>query len=87
MRKDLKITTPRNRYRLVVGELIPSIESRFEYPLAVSAFFCVIQGLTLSPRRACIYAAIELRVDRGVRIFMLKDALTADACCQRRSVN
>ncbi len=59
MRVDLKIATLRNHYRLVVGELIPSIESGFEYPLAVSAFFCAIQGLTLSPRRAYIYAAIE----------------------------
>ncbi len=85
MRVDLKIATLRNHYRLVVGE--PSIKSGFVYPLAVSAFFCAIQGLTLSPRRAYIYATIELRVDRGVRIFMLKDALTADACCQRCSVN
>ncbi len=86
MRVDLKIATLRNHYRLV-GELIPSIESGFVYPLAFSAFFCAIQGLTLSPRRAYIYATIELRVDHRVHIFMLKDALTTDTCCQRRSVN
>ncbi len=55
MRVDLKIATPRNHYRLVGGELIPSIESGFVYPLAVSAFFCAIQGLTLSLRRVYIY--------------------------------
>ncbi len=87
MRVDLKIATLRNHYRLVGGELIPSIESGFVHPLAVSAFTCAIQGLTLSPWRTYIHAAIELCVDRGLRIFMLKDALTADACCQRRSVN
>ncbi len=36
-------------------------------------------SLTLSPRRAYIYAEIELRVDRVAHIFMLKDTLTEKA--------
>ncbi len=35
--------------------------------------------LTLSPRRAYIYAEIELHVDRVVHIFMPKDTLTEEA--------